>query len=176
MRMRALPFTVVFAAAFAMSAGGASAATLFTGADHLHRVLTDTTINATSAGPFILTAAPGTLANSCLHSTLHLKVSENDMEAGVGLTVLGGTFSNCNRGTTGTFDWKITITGTGTVMGPSTAYRATVDALSLDVAELGLFRGNLTTGVTATQPTVGTAPVCIHLAAPFESRANHGPA
>jgi hypothetical protein len=59
--------------------------------------------------------------------------------------------------------WRLTVSGTGAVIGASTRYAATLHNLAFDLAG-GLYTGRFETGVTATQPTIGTSPICFDFA------------
>ena len=166
MRIRALLFVpALAAAALGIGASGASAATLFTSTAHSTRVSVGASWDATSVTTIDLTAAVGVLANSC-HSNLSGVVAANNMTTGVALRVTGGSFSPCtNKIVTPTeFPWTLTITGNGVTIGGNRAYRAAVDNVKFDVQDTGTFRGNLTTGITATQPVGATSPITINIA------------
>jgi hypothetical protein len=165
MRNRALLFIPVLAAAvLGIGASGASAATLFTNTAHTTRVSVGTTATATSEGNIDRTSG-ATLLNRCPHSSLHLVVEENS-DTRVSIGVVASTFSACTGigAVTGvhTPPWTLTITGTGTMIGGSTAYAATVHRVTFNIVG-GLYAGNLETGVTATQPTAATSPICVDL-------------
>jgi hypothetical protein len=148
------------ATALAIGAGDASAATLFTSGAHSSRVAVGTTFHATSTGGRV-TSSPLSPASTCTGvSTLQLDVRENS-DTRVSLTVTSGTFSGCDNATTGTFDWTITITGNGVVSGANTVYVTTQHDVRFDVAGHGFFGDTDRVGA-ATQPTVGTAPICLN--------------
>ena len=164
MRIRAFLLTPALAAAtLAISASGASAATLFTSAAHTTRVTVGATASATLTTPLTITSgAVGFI--TCTHSTLHLSVSQNTDAAVVG-TVVAASLSPCTSPITANVvtPWKLTITGTSTMVGAFTRWNAAIDNVSFNLLG-GLYTGNLTTGVTATQPTAAGAPICIHMA------------
>ena len=161
MRVRAL---LLAAAVLAVDASGASAATLFTTAAHTTRVTVGTTAPATLANGLVITSA-STPIYTCLHSTLHLTVAQNNDAPLVG-SVVGGSLSPCNVPMTGNFatPWRLTIAGTSTMVGGFTRWNAAIDNVSFNILS-GTHSGNLTTGVTATQPTAAAAPICISLVA-----------
>jgi hypothetical protein len=165
MRNRALLFIPVLAAvALGIGASGASAATLFTSTAHTTRVSVGTVADATSVAPIDLTSG-SSLINRCQHSTLQLRLEENsDTRVSIGVT--GSSFSSCSpfASVIGTHSppWTLTISGTGRVIGSFTDYSATADRVAFDLAG-GLYTGNLTTGVTITQPTATTSPICVDL-------------
>jgi hypothetical protein len=169
MRIRALLFIpALAAAALAIGVSNASAATLFTTTAHSTRVTVGATADATSQGPIILTSG-GSEVNRCTHSSLGLRLDENS-HARVSITVTSSTFTNCSglggQATgTHTVPWQLTITGNGAPSGSQTRWAATVHRVAFDFALIasGVFTGNLETGVTATQPTVGTSPICVDL-------------
>jgi hypothetical protein len=164
MRIRALLFTpVLAAAALGIGAGGASAATLFTTTAHSARVTVGATATATSTTPIPLTSG-ATRINTCTHSQLNLTLTANNDTAGVQANVTGGSFSPCNSPVTGNFatPWKLTISGTATISGGFSRYAAAVDNVSFNLLG-GVYAGNLTTGITATQPTAAAAPLCLHM-------------
>ena len=169
MRIRALLFIpVLAAAALAIGASGASAATLFTTTGHTARVAAGSLADATSVTPIDLTSS-GMLADRCTHSSLGLSVSGNTATSPAVLTVTSSTFAPGCVGAgqpVGTHNpvWRLTVLGTGTMIGTQTAWNASVDNLVFDLpAPFGQFSGNLTTGVTVTQPTVATSPLCVDL-------------
>ena len=164
MRIRAILLAPALAAMLlAVGASGASAATLFTSAAHTTRVAVGATASATLTAPLVWTSG-ATAINRCTHSTLHLTVAQNNDTAVVG-NIVAGSFSPCNSPLTGNFatPWKLTITGTSTMVGAFTRWNAAIDNISYNQLG-GTYSGNLTTGVTATQPTTAAAPICIHLA------------
>jgi hypothetical protein len=156
----------VFVSSFmlAMSVGWlseAQGATLFTTTAHTARVSVGTGADATSAGPFNFTSGTS-LIMSCSHSGLQLAVSENS-DLRTTFTVTRSSFSSCAPFSpwVGTHQprWRLTVSGTGVVIGAFTRYSATLHNLAFDLAG-GLYTGRLETGVTATQSTVGTSPIC----------------
>jgi hypothetical protein len=164
MRRRALvliPALVV--ATLALGAAAAPAATLFTTAAHTTRVAVGMQLTMTTTAPFDLTAPPGTLAARCTDIALQLTVTENN-DTRVSFDETGGSLGGCTVATTLTVPWKFTVSGSGVVVGANTAFRTTVDTMAFDFAGVGSYLGNLTTGVTATQPTTGTAPICVAFA------------
>lgn len=164
MRIRSLLFIpALAAAALAIGASGASAATLFTTTAHTTRVTVGATATATSTTPIVLTSG-ATKINTCTHSTLHLVlVQNNDVEV-VG-NVVAGSFTPCLNPVTGNFTtpWGLTVSGTGTMDGAFTRWNARVNNVSFNLLG-GTYTGNLTTGITVTQPTVATSPLCLHAA------------
>ena len=163
MRIRALLFIpALAAAALAIGASGASAATLFTSTAHTTRVAVGTTAVATSVGNIDLTSG-GALLNRCPHSVLHLVLAENS-DTRVNVSVTGSAFFACSGlgAVTGTHvpPWQLTITGNGTMVGGFTAYAATAHRVTFDILG-GRYSGNLETGLTITQPTVATSPICV---------------
>ena len=166
MRIRALLFVPALAAVvLGIGVSGASAATLFTSTAHTTRVSVGTTADATSVSPIDLTSG-SQLLNRC-HSTLQLALRENS-DTRVAIAVTGSSFSNCSGigPVTGTHvvPWTLTITGTGRVVGSFWDYSATADNVVFDLLG-GTYTGNLTSGVTITQPLVGTSPICVDLLA-----------
>ena len=165
MRIRTLLLVPVLAAAAlgTVGAGGASAATLFTSTAHTTRVTVGATAVATSVAPFDLTSG-GTLILRCPHSTLHLVLAENS-DNRVDLSVTGSAIFGCVGlgAVTGTHvpPWTLTITGTGTMVGGFMSYAATMHRFAFDILG-GQYAGNLE-GVTVTQPTVATSPICVDL-------------
>lgn len=166
MRVRALLFMLVLSIAFGVTAGGASAATLFVTPSHIQRVPVGTTGNLTSTRSLDLTTDAGEVANSCGHSNLGLSVSENT-DTRVSLTVTSTSFSLCSPfSMTGTTSppWKITVTGTATFSAGTAIWTATAHNVRLDLPSVGSLSGNLETGLTVTQPVPATAPICVNLA------------
>jgi hypothetical protein len=170
MRIRALLFIpALAAAALAIGVSSASAATLFTTTAHSTRVTVGATGVVTSERSIDLTSAasPGTAINSCAHSSLHVLLSENTT-ARTTFTVDASSFTDCTgmlgpvAGTHGT-PWKFTITGEGTMVGAQTSYTAALHNLVFDDGAQATFTGNLTSGVTVTQPTSSAAPICVDL-------------
>jgi hypothetical protein len=166
MRIRAILFSAAVAASAVagIGASGASAATLWTTTAHTTRVAVGATGDAINSGPIVLTSN-GSAINSCSASTLHLVVDENT-DTRVSITVTAGTVTGCtNFPVTPTFSpsWKVTVTGASSVVGANTVFASTVHNVAFDLVGVGLFSGNLETGVTATQVTAGTAPICLTL-------------
>ena len=169
MRVRALLLVpALVTAVLAIGASGASAATLFTNAGHATRVTVGATASATSTTPLLLTSG-ATRMNTCTHSSLQLVISQNNDTAVVG-TVVGGTFNPCGATMTGAFfmPWRLTMTGAGVMSGGFTRWSAAINNVSFTVFG-GLYTGNVTTGITATQPTtpstIGASPICVHMTA-----------
>jgi hypothetical protein len=166
MRIRALLFLSALAVVvLGVGASGASAATLWTTAAHTTRVAVGATGDAINSGAIVMTANGTNVVNSCNASTLHLVVGENT-DTRVSITATGGTITSCtNFPLTPTFSpaWKVTVTGSSAVIGANTVFTSTVHNFAFDLVGVGLFAGNLETGVTATQVTFGTAPICLTL-------------
>ena len=163
MRIRALLFVPALAAAvLGIGASGASAATLFTTASHTTRVATGATAVATSTTPIPLTSG-ATRINTCTHSTLHLTLNQNGPSTVIG-NIVAGSFSPCVSPVTGNFatPWRLTVSGAGTMTGGFNSWTTAVDNVSFNLLG-GTYTGNLTTGITATQPTAAGAPVCLHM-------------
>jgi hypothetical protein len=170
MRIRALLFAAALAAVVAgIGADSASAVTLFNTTGHGALVSLGMTADATSATPVDITAVFGGVGlNRCFHSSLNLKVADNgQFTERVAITVTSSTFGpGCVGGLgqpTGTHvpPWKLTITGNSTMIGTQTAWAGTVDNAAIDFNAAGRsYTGNLETGVTVTQPTVATSPIC----------------
>jgi hypothetical protein len=164
MRIRALLFLPALAVVLGVGVGSASAVTLWTTVAHVTRVVVSATGDAINSGPIVLTSG-GSVINSCSASTLHLVVDEN-IDTRVSITVTAGTISGCtNFPVTPTFSpaWKVTVTGGSALVGANTVFTSTVHTVAFDLVGVGLFSGNLETGVTATQVTSGTAPICLTL-------------
>ena len=165
MRLRAFLLVPALAAAvLAVGASGASGATLFTSAAHTTRVTVGATATATLTSPVLDWTFASVRFNACTHSTLHFSLAQNNHTAVVA-NVVSGAFGPCVSPITGNFatPWKLTVTGTGTMVGAFTRWSAAIDSFSFNQLG-GSYSGNLTTGVTATQPTTAAAPICIHLA------------
>jgi hypothetical protein len=84
----------------------------------------------------------------------------------LGADVTSGTFAGCrNTMTANTIThWRLQVTGSGVVVGSNTVFSsATVRAVSLSFAG-GTYTGDLTSGVTASQPISADAPVSLVLA------------
>ena len=163
MHVRAL-LAVPSIAAIVLGIGvsGASAATLFTTSAHATRVAVGASWDTT--GTVVFTAPPGTPFLRC-HAVLRGTVGANNMTTGVALAVTSGTFGCEERGVAPTtFPWTVTVLGNGAASGGNLAYKATLDRISFDIDGIGLFAGNLTSGLTALQPTAGTAPISIQIA------------
>jgi hypothetical protein len=147
----------------AVGVGEASAATLFTTAAHTTRVTAGATKTITETGsPFRLTRSGATI-DTCTHAQAHTVQNRND-DVLVADTIVAAAFAPCNSPFTGNFStpWKITVSGTGTTSGGFTRWNAAIDNVSFNFLG-GTYTGNLTTGVTVTQPTATGAPICIHL-------------
>ena len=87
------------------------------------------------------------------------------MSVGATLAVTGGNFACNSRAMALTgLPWTITISGSSSVIGGNTAYRATLDRINFDIDTIGAFFGNLTTGITALQPNPSTSPISINFA------------
>jgi hypothetical protein len=165
MRIRALLFLPALAtAALGIGASSASAATLWTTNAHSARVTVGSTATADVIGNLDLTLPTGTVANRCTGGDLGVTVEENS-DVRVSLNVTSGFFTGCTAGVLPTFPWTLTVTGNGTVVAPNIRWAAIVDHVAFDIAGFpGVFSGNLTTGVTAGQPTSGTTPITLNLA------------
>jgi hypothetical protein len=160
MRIRALLLTpLLAAAALGVGASGASAATLFTQTAHSSRVPLGTTGIAHSVGGATFTSGTAVI-NTCTSAALHFDVKTNN-HTHVVLTVTSQTFTGCTVPVTVTPHSEITVNGTGAAFGPETAWNATVIGFRFDMLG-GLYTGNLTTGVTVSQPTAGTSPLSMH--------------
>ena len=155
--------SLLAAAVLAVGTGHASAATLFTTTGHTTRVPVGATASATATSPLDWTSGTAVI-NKCTHSSLHLVFSENSDATVVG-TVVGGSFTPCVSAGSGNFGtpWRLTVSGSGTMSATNTVWGATIDSVSFNLLG-GTYSGNLTTGVTAIQPTVATSPICIRLA------------
>jgi hypothetical protein len=168
MRLRAPLLLLAFAIVVSgIGVSGASAATLWTTPAHTTRVPFGSTAVATSEGGITLTSG-GFVVDSCLHSSLAMTLMENDM-TGVALTVTTSSFSGCAgelgtiTGTHGTALWRLTVKGSGTVSGTTTVFASQFDNVVFDAGAGGTYSGTLTTGVQASQPTAGGAPICVTL-------------
>jgi hypothetical protein len=160
---------VIVVAVLVLGAGSVSATSLYTTSGHAALVSVGATANATATLPVVGTSATGVAIESCPHANLRLAVSASSGPRVV-FSVVGSLFSSClPYALSGTFapPWKITVAGTGTVLGPSTRFAATIDSFAVDFSDFdGSFTASpLANGVTATQPTAGTAPICIDFAA-----------
>jgi hypothetical protein len=171
-RIRMQVVLALTATVLALGAGStASAATLFSNTSHVARLAASTPADATSAGPVTFTDPVGNPIGRCTHSSLELVVdgNTNDTNNAVSLTVASSTFAAGCTGPIGqpvgthTARWRITLLGTATPSGSFTRWSGTVHGVELDFPGNLLFSGNLETGVTLTQPTMGTSPICIDL-------------
>jgi hypothetical protein len=146
----------------AVAVSEASAATLFTTAAHTTRVTVGATKTMTTTRDLTLTSGATTIMK-CTHLTAHTRQDRND-DALILDTVHAGSFGPCNSPITGNYSppWKITISGTSTTSGGFTRWNAAIHDFSFSLLG-GTYTGNLTTGVTVTQPTLTGAPICIHL-------------
>jgi hypothetical protein len=162
MRIRALLLTpALAAAALGIGATTASAApTLFTTAAHTTRVTVGATATATATSPMVLTSGATTFM-SCNHSTLHLRVTANNDTQGLTAAVHAGSFSPCNSPITGNFPWQLHVSSNGSFSNDFFRWNAVMTNVSFNLLG-GTYTGNLTTGVTVTQPTA-TSPLCLHL-------------
>lgn len=161
MRLRTLMLTTTLAFAVLL-VPGAPAATLWT-----------TPAHTTYVGPFgfpatspstTFTTASGTSLTRCQDSTLtFLDVFRNTMSQ-VALRSFNMTTGTCGP-TPATFTSSLLtvfITGTSTTNSNGTCWPSTITNVNLDVG-FTHSSGDLTTGVTACQPTVGTSPVTLRL-------------
>jgi hypothetical protein len=157
---------LIVIAVLAVGVTDASATTLFTTSSHTTGVSLGATVDLTATQSFAATFSSGTVAESCSDVKLHATISENSGFR-VTFSVFGSSFSGCNPyALAGTFPqpWRITVSGTGAVLGTSTRFVAAIDDMRVDFTDLsGAFSLSSSTGVTATQPTVGAAPICIDL-------------
>lgn len=155
MKVKTLAVTVAASAAAlgTMGAGSAFAATLYTTSAHTKAVKVGTTATGTSG--VVSLYSSGSKVNSCKSSTLKLKLTANSGGT-VAAEITGGSFANCSLATTVDAPWTpgLQITGSGTPGGSGTSYAATVGGVAVTFAG-GKYTGNLTTGVTALQPTKG---------------------
>jgi hypothetical protein len=176
MRIRALLFTPVLVALSVLGVGAsvASAATLYTNSAHTTPVPVGTTMVATANAVRMLTGT--TTVNSCSSWTLNLSVTSNSGGRS-GWDVYGGSFSGCRLAITGNFSppWRFVVTGSGAASGSNTVFSsASLTGVSLTFAG-GTYTGDLTSGVTASQPTSAGAPICLvftnasHLSGPLAS-------
>jgi hypothetical protein len=169
MGVRAPLFVAVLAAAvLGVGAASASAVTLFSTTAHTVRVSNGAVGDATSVAPLDFTTTAGVLIQRCTHSNLALVVRDNGAASGVvAMTVTGIAIAPGCVGTLGQPSgthfppWVFTVTGHSTMIGTQTDWVGTLHNIALDTPTLGLYTGNLTTGVTFTQPTVATSPICI---------------
>jgi hypothetical protein len=162
MRIRALLFIpALAAAALGIGATGASAApTLFTSTAHTSRVPVGATATATATTPILLTSGSTTI-NTCTHSTLHLRVTANNDTQGVTGTIYAGFLSPCNSPITGNFPWHLSVSSNGAFSNDFFRWDGAVTGFSFNLLG-GVYTGNLTTGITVTQPTAAS-PLCLHL-------------
>jgi len=124
LRSRRLALPVLAAAALLTSAGGASAATLFTTPAHTTRVTVGATASLLS-GTYNMTSGTE-VVQSCSSSTFNVRVSQN-ADTSVDLTVTSGAWSGCAVPITPTFPnpWRITVQGNSAVSGSSTVWPTT---------------------------------------------------
>ena len=163
MRLRVpLLIPALAAAVLGIGASGASAATLFTTAAHTTRVAIGDTAGATSTSSYFVHAGPARI-NSCTHRSVHLVLDENGSSR-VKETVIADNTTPCVSPMTSNTSpaWSLTITGTGTASGGFTRWSAAIDGVSFNLLG-GTYTGNITTGVTVTQPTAAGSPICLHM-------------
>jgi hypothetical protein len=163
MRPRALLTVTTLAASALISlpATTADAITLYTNTAHTSRVPVGRVASLTSVGTITLTS--GTSKFNACRETLSLTLDKNGPDAIVG-TVHSSTYTDCVPFAfigTHTTPWSLIVSGTATMVGAFTQWSAVLNNVTLDL--LGQpYTGNLT-GIVATQPTVATSPVCLHM-------------
>jgi hypothetical protein len=163
--MKAKTFAVTVAASAAamgtIGAGSSLAATLYTTGAHKTPVAVGTT--AVGKSGVVSLYSGSSKVNSCKSSVLDLKVTQNSGGT-VAAQITGGTFSNCSLATTVNAPWNpgLQITGAGTASGTKTVFGASVGGVSVNFAG-GTYTGNLTTNITAQEPTKAGAPLSLVL-------------
>jgi len=160
-----------FAAGLAVSAaalgtagvGSSMAATLYTTAAHTTAVPVGTTAVGTSGVVSLYSGK--TKVNSCKKSSLDLKLTQNSGGT-VAAQITSGTFTSCSLATTVTgTPWSpgLVVSGSGVASGTKTVWSNTsVGGVSVEFAG-GTYTGNLTTNITASQPTGKGAPLSLVL-------------
>ena len=147
-------------AASGVSAQGAAAATLYTSAAHT----TEVAVGATAYGLTnnLLYTSGTAVLNSCTTSTLHLVVSQNS-GGNVVFTAGGWIDHGCTFPTSmGAQLWRIVVSGASTVVGLFSRWGASISNWTRNFLG-GSYTGNLTTGVSANQPTAAGAPISFSL-------------
>jgi len=154
-------------ATLALGAGSATAATLYNNAAHFTPVSVGATGSLALTSPYTWTQVITTTGNTPLHaalntctqSTLKVRVGRND--GTVSGTVVTSAFGGCTPfALVPTLPWTLVVQGAGTSAPPISHWNAALDNFKF-VLGGATYSGNITTGVTATEPTTGTAPVCI---------------
>jgi hypothetical protein len=165
MKMKTFAVTIAASAAAMGTIGAASsmAATLYTTKAHTTPVAVGTT--AVGKSGVVSLFSGKTKVNSCKSSSLNLKVTTNSGGT-VAAQITGGTFTNCSLATTVTgTPWSpgLQVTGSGVVTGTKTVFSSTsVSGVNVQFAG-GTYTGNLTTNITASEPTGAGAPLSLVL-------------
>jgi hypothetical protein len=164
MRLRTLALTPALAfAMLSISAGGASAVTLFTSAAHTVRVPVGATATLTAQNWQISSGAVPFA--TCTHAQVNVRISQNNDTLAIADTI-GGSLTGCGSFTaTPTF-----LTGSRITFGAhlsSPPLTAAVTRWDGYVVHTGIFgptyTGDLTGGITTTR-TPGSTPTCVTLA------------
>jgi hypothetical protein len=144
-----------------IGAASSMAATLYTTKAHTTPVAVGTT--AVGKSGVVSLFSGKTKVNSCKSSLLDLKVTTNSGGT-VAAQITGGTFTTCSLATTVNAPWNpgLQVTGAGVVKGTKTVFSASVGGVSVNFAG-GTYTGNLTTNITASQPTGAGAPLSLVL-------------
>jgi hypothetical protein len=167
MRLRALALTAFLALTVALGAdvGGAAAATLWTTPAHTTHA---TSFSFDATAPLVkVTNGPGTSLTTCQDSSINFNlIFRNDMTT-VATRSGNVTFGSCSpTPLKATFPeprgWTLFFFGTGAASGTTTCWPSTMTIIGLDVGPSNI-SGNLTTGVTACQPTIAASPITVRL-------------
>lgn len=149
--------SVVAASAFA-TAGPASAATLYTDGTHTTPVAVSTTASASLLSSSITFSGP--IDNESPASTLTLSLTQNSGGV-IGADITDGTFPNGNPlSVVGNFDkpWQLVISGSSST---NVWTSASINNVNVTFGGIDTFTGNLTSGVSATQPSSGPPTVSL---------------
>ncbi|HEX5922427.1 MAG TPA: hypothetical protein VFY45_01255 [Baekduia sp.] len=156
--------SLAITAALGADVGGAAAATLWTTPAHTTHA---TSFSFDATAPLVtVTNGFGTSLTSCQDSTINFNlIFRNDMTT-VATRSSHVTFGSCSptslKATFQSRGWTLFFFGTGTASGTTTCWPSTMTLLGLHVGPSSI-NGNLTTGVTACQPTIAASPVTVRL-------------
>jgi hypothetical protein len=145
-----------------LGAAGAPAVTLFTTPAHTTRV----TIGGTGTGTgtdFRMTTS-GQTFEACWDFTLGYAVTQN--AADVSANVTHGHFECAPDALVPTLatPWRVTISDGATTLGATRVWRASLSNVAYHYF-FTFWHGDLTSNVTAVEPVVATAPICLQFKA-----------